>query len=157
MRIQYITVVITNTYRKPGIVRELKAEYVLPRPGQAQEKEIGNRSGRLTGSPRPGSPVRFCSCLPLIWTRMRRSRFTGQQIVAALRQVESGTPVVQVCRKLGNTAQTCSRWKCVVANTVVAELRRLGEVEEENRRLKQLVADLTVDKRLLQEVLRNNG
>ncbi|CCF83923.1 Insertion element ISR1 uncharacterized 10 kDa protein A3 [Nitrolancea hollandica Lb] len=77
---------------------------------------------------------------------MRRSRFTEQQIVAALRQAEGGTPVVEVCR-----------WKRKFAGMEVAELRRLREVEEENRRLKQLVADPTLDKAMLQEALRNNG
>ncbi len=88
---------------------------------------------------------------------MRRSRFTEQQIVAALRQVEGGTPVVEVCRKLGITEQTCSRWKRKFAGMGIAELRRLRQVEEENRRLKQLVADLTLDKQMLREALRNNG
>lgn len=88
---------------------------------------------------------------------MRASRFTEQQIVAALRQAEGGTPVVEVCRKLGMTEQTFYRWKRKFAGMGVAELRRLRQVEEENRRLKQLVADLTLDKQMLQEVLRNNG
>ena len=82
---------------------------------------------------------------------MRRSRFTKQQIVAALRQAESGTPVVEVWRKLGFTEQTFYRWKRKFAGMRVAELRRLREGEEENRRLKQLVADLTLDKQMLQE------
>jgi putative transposase len=88
---------------------------------------------------------------------MRWSRFTVQQIVAALRPAEGGTPVVKVCRKLGITEQTFYRWRRKVAGMGVAELRRLREGEEENRRLKQLVADLTLDKQLLQEALRNNG
>ena len=67
---------------------------------------------------------------------MRRSRFTEQQIVAALRQAESGTPVVEACRKLGISEQTFYRWKRQFAAMGVVELRRLREVEEENRRLK---------------------
>ena len=85
---------------------------------------------------------------------MRRSRFTKQQIVAALRQAESGTPVVEVWRKLGFTEQTFYRWKRKFAGMGVAELRRRREGEEENRRLKQLVADLPLDKQMLQEALR---
>ena len=85
---------------------------------------------------------------------MRKSQFTDQQIVAALRQVEHGTTVGEVCRKLGVTEQTFSRWKRKFAGMGIAELRRLREVEDENRRLKQLVADLTLDKQMLQEVLR---
>lgn len=88
---------------------------------------------------------------------MKRSRFTDEQIVHALRQVEAGMPAVEMCRKLGVTEQTFYRWKRKFAGLGVAELRRLREVEDENRRLKQLVADLTLDKHMRQEALRNNG
>jgi putative transposase len=86
---------------------------------------------------------------------MRASKFTEPQLVAALRQAEGGTPVVEVCRKLGVTEQTFYRWKRKFAGMGVAELRRLRQVEDENRRLKPLVADLTLDKQMLQEALRN--
>jgi putative transposase len=84
---------------------------------------------------------------------MRASKFTEQPIVAALRQAEGGTPVVEVCRKLGVTEQTFYRWRRKFAEMGIAELR---QGEDENRRLKQLVADLTLDKQMLQEALRNN-
>jgi putative transposase len=87
---------------------------------------------------------------------MRTSRFTEQQVVAALRQAEGGTPVQEVCRKLGISEQTFYRWKRKYAGIGVAELRRLRQVEDENRRLKQLVADLTLDRQMLQEALRKN-
>jgi putative transposase len=87
---------------------------------------------------------------------MRKSQFTEQQVVAALRQAENGTPVGEVCRKLGISEQTFYRWKRKYAGIGVAELRRLRQVEDENRRLKQLVADLTLDRQMLQEALRKN-
>ena len=87
---------------------------------------------------------------------MRTGQFTEQQVVAALRQAENGTPVGEVCRKLGISEQTFYRWKRKYAGIGVAELRRLRQVEDENRRLKQLVADLTLDRQMLQEALRKN-
>ena len=85
---------------------------------------------------------------------MKKTAFSEEQIAYALRQAEAGTPVVEVCRKLGVTEQTFYRWKRKFAGMGVAELRRLRLLEEENRKLKQLVADLTLDKHMLQEVIR---
>ena len=85
---------------------------------------------------------------------MAKKTFAEEQIVYALRQAEAGTPVVEVCRKLGVTEQTFYRWKRKFAGLGIAELRRLRQLEDENRRLKQLVADLTLDKHMLQEVIR---
>ena len=84
---------------------------------------------------------------------MKKSRFTNEQIAFALRQVESGTPIEEVCRKLGISQQTFYRWKKKFAGMGVEELRRLKSLEEENRRLKSLVADLSLDKQILQDVL----
>ena len=85
---------------------------------------------------------------------MRKSTFTEEQIAYALRQAESGTPISDVCRKLGVSEQAFYRWKRKFAGMGVAELRRLRQLEEEYRRLKQLVADLTLDRHMLQEVIR---
>lgn len=85
---------------------------------------------------------------------MRKTAFTEEQVAYALRQAESGTPVAEICRKLGISEQTFYRWKKKFAGMGVAELRRLRQLEDENRQLKQLVADLTLDKHMLQEVLR---
>ncbi len=84
---------------------------------------------------------------------MKRKRYTEAQIAFALRQAESGTPVAEIIRKLGITEVTFYRWKKKFGGLGVAEIRRLKQLEDENRRLKQLVADLTLDKQMLQEVL----
>jgi putative transposase len=83
-----------------------------------------------------------------------KKRFTNEQMIYTLRQVEAGTTVAEVCRKMGITEQTFYRWKKKFAGMGVAELARLRQLEEENRKLKSLVADLTLDKHMLQEVLR---
>ena len=84
---------------------------------------------------------------------MRKSRFTEEQIAYALRQAESGTPVAELCRKMGVSPQTFSTWKRKYAGMGVTERRKMKPLADENRRLKQLVADLTLDKHMLQEVL----
>ena len=84
---------------------------------------------------------------------MRKTRFTEEQITHALRQAEGGTPVREVIRKLGVSEQTFYRWKRKFEGMGVAELRRLRQLEEENRKLKGLVADLSLDKRILQDVI----
>ncbi len=87
---------------------------------------------------------------------MKRSRYSPEQVAFALRQAESGTLVPEVCRKMGISEQTFYRWKKVYAGMGVEEVRRLRLLEEENRKLKQLVADLSLDKQMLQDVLRKN-
>jgi len=84
---------------------------------------------------------------------MKKKQFTEAQIAFALRQAESGTPVAEVIRKMGISEVTFYRWKKKYVGMGVSELRRLKQLEDENRRLKRLVADLTLDKQMLQEVL----
>lgn len=84
---------------------------------------------------------------------MRTSRFSNEQIVQALRQAETGTPVVDICRKLNITETTFYRWKKRFTGLDVSEVRELKAVREENRKLKQLVAELTLDKQILREAL----
>ncbi len=85
---------------------------------------------------------------------MKSSRYSPEQVAFAMRQAESGTTVPEVCRKMGISEQTFYRWKKKYAGMGVAEVRKLRILEEENRKLKQLVADLSLDKQMLQDVLR---
>ena len=85
---------------------------------------------------------------------MKRSKFSEEQIVYAIRQAESGTPVGDLCRQLGVSDATFYVWRKQYAHLGVSGLRRLRQVEEENSRLKRLVADLSLDKHMLSEALR---
>lgn len=83
----------------------------------------------------------------------KKSKFTEEQITFSLRHAEAGLPAEDICRKLGISQATFFRWKQKYGQMGNAELRRLRQLEEENRKLKQLVADLSLDKRMLQDVL----
>jgi putative transposase len=82
-----------------------------------------------------------------------KKKFTEAQIVFALRQAEGGTPVAEIIRKMEISEVTFYRWKKKYAGMGVAELRRMRQLDDENRRLKRLVADLTLDKQMLQDAL----
>lgn len=84
---------------------------------------------------------------------MPKKRFSEEQIIAALRQAEAGLKVADVCRKMGVSEQSFYRWKTKYAGLGVSELREMRQLREENRKLKQVVADLTLDKRILQEAM----
>ena len=83
---------------------------------------------------------------------MKSSRYTAEQIAFALRQAESGTSVLHVCPKMRIAEQAFYRWKKKFLGMGVAEVRRLKVLEEENRKLKQVVADLSLDEQMLQAV-----
>lgn len=85
---------------------------------------------------------------------MKKTKFTEAQIVFALRQADNGVKVEEVCRKLGISDATFYNWKKKYGTLGVSELRKLKELEEENSRLKQIVADLSLDKQMLQDVLK---
>jgi putative transposase len=88
---------------------------------------------------------------------MRKSRVIREQIVQALRQAETGTPVPAICRKLGVTEATYYRWKKPFTGLDVSELRELRQVREEYKKLKQLVVELTLNTAVLREALEKNG
>ena len=85
---------------------------------------------------------------------MKKTRYTEEQIAFALKQAETGTRVEEVCRKMGISEATFYNWKKKFGGMGVAELRRLRQLEDENLRLKKLVADLSLDKEMLQEVIK---
>ena len=87
---------------------------------------------------------------------MKRSKYTESQVVFALKQAETGTPVAEVCRKMGISEATFYNWKKKFGGLGTTELRRLRQLEEENSQLKKLVADLSLDKHMLQEVLKKS-
>lgn len=84
---------------------------------------------------------------------MKKSSFTDEQISFALKQAETGTPVADIIRKMEISEQTFYRWKKKYAGLLPSELKRLRQLEDENKRLKQMVAELSLDKHMLQEVL----
>lgn len=84
---------------------------------------------------------------------MRKSRFSEEQIIGVLKSVETGRKVSDVCREHGISEGTYFRWKSKFGGLDVTEARRLRGLEEENRRLKHAVADLTLDKQILKEAL----
>ena len=84
---------------------------------------------------------------------MRKSKFTPEQILQALRQAEGGTTIGDITRKLGVTEATFYRWKKQYAGLDVGELRELRALRDENTKLRRVVADLVLDKTILKEAL----
>ena len=84
---------------------------------------------------------------------MKKSKFTEEQVVYALKQAEAGVPIKELCRKYGVSEATFYTWRKKYGGLGAEEMRRLKQLEDENRRLKGLVADLALDKQILQDVL----
>ncbi len=87
---------------------------------------------------------------------MRKSRFTEEHIIGILKRVELGRALADVCREEGISDATYYRWKAQYGGLEVSQLRRLRQLEDENRKLKQLVADLTLDNRALKDITAKN-
>ena len=85
---------------------------------------------------------------------MKKSRFSEQQIAFILKQAEDGVPAGEVCRKAGISEATFYNWRKKYGGLLPSEMKRLKQLEEENQRLKKLVADLSLDKEMLQDVIR---
>ena len=88
---------------------------------------------------------------------MKKKRFSVEQITSVLQQVTSGVPVVDVCRQVGISEQTFYRWKKSYGGMLPSEARELKQLREENTRLKRVVADLTLDKVMLQDVVQESS
>ncbi len=88
---------------------------------------------------------------------MRGSRFTEGQIIGVLKEGEVGVPTAELCRRHGISPATFYKWKARYGGLEVSEVRRLRHLEEENRELKQLLAEATLDNHALRELLRKNG
>ncbi len=88
---------------------------------------------------------------------MKASKFTDAQKAFIIKQGEEGTPVAEICRKAGISPATYFNWKKKYAGLLPTEMKRLKQLEDENGRLKKTVADLTLDREMLQDVIRRKG
>lgn len=86
----------------------------------------------------------------------RRKRYTEEQIISILKEAEAGAKVADLCRKYGMSDASFYNWKAKYAGLTVSELKRLKALEDENRRLKQIVADQALDNRVLKELVSKN-
>lgn len=88
---------------------------------------------------------------------MKKAKHTEEKIIGAVKQMEAGRPTKEIARELGVTDQTLYNWKAKYGGMEVSDAKKLRALEDENRRLKQLVADLSLDKEALTTVIRKNG
>jgi putative transposase len=88
---------------------------------------------------------------------MKKTRYSEEQIIGILKEAEAGIPITELCRKYGISDATYYNWKARYGGMTTSEMRRLRQLEDENRRLKQLVADLILDNQALKAVISKNG
>jgi putative transposase len=88
---------------------------------------------------------------------MKKARYSEEQIIGILKEAEAGIPITELCRKYGISDATYYNWKAKYGGMTTSEMRKLRQLEDENRRLKQLVADLTLDNQALKAVISKNG
>ncbi len=88
---------------------------------------------------------------------MRRSRFSEEQIIGVLKEADAGAATAELCRRHAISPATCYQWKARFGGLDVNEARRLRQLEDENRKLKQLLAESTLDNHVLKELLRKNS
>ena len=88
---------------------------------------------------------------------MKKAKHTEEQIIGAVKQMEAGRPAKDLARELGVTDQTLYNWKSKYGGMEVSDAKKLRSLEDENRRLKEMVADLSLDKEALKTVIRKNG
>ncbi len=87
---------------------------------------------------------------------MKKTRYSEEQIVGVLKEADAGIPVSELCRKYGISDATYYNWKAKYGGMAASDVKRLKQMEDENRRLKQLVADLTLDNQALKSVIAKN-
>jgi putative transposase len=89
--------------------------------------------------------------------QMKKTKHSEEKIIGAVKQMEAGRPVKEIAREMGVTDQTLYNWKAKFGGMEVSDAKKLRALEEENRRLKEMVADLSLDKAALNTVIRKNG
>jgi putative transposase len=88
---------------------------------------------------------------------MKKTRYSEEQIIGILKEAEAGIPVTELCRKYGISDATYYNWKARYGGMTTSEMKRLRQLEDENRRLKQLLADLTLDNQAFKALISKNG
>lgn len=87
---------------------------------------------------------------------MKKVRYSEEQIIGVLKEAEAGMPIVELCRKYGISDATYYNWKAKYGGMTVSDAKKLKQLEDENRRLKQIVADLSLDNQALKAVISKN-